>query len=63
MNAARFRSLAGGDLKGQSYHREPPSGIEVGGYQEVEAETQDDQDGSNGHEFHVLMFDHFSAVG
>jgi len=34
------------------------SGVEVGGYQEPEAEAQDDQDSGNGHEFHVFMFDH-----
>ena len=37
------------------------SGVEVGSYQEPEAEAQEDYDGGDGHEFHVFMFYHFSS--
>jgi hypothetical protein len=41
--------------------RESRSGVQVCGRQEVETEAQDEQNGSNCHEFHVLMFYHFSS--
>jgi hypothetical protein len=36
------------------------SGRKVGGDQEVKAEAEDYENGGDGHEFHVLMFQHGS---
>jgi hypothetical protein len=42
-------------------HATRRSGVEIGGYQEIEAEADKYGDGGNCHEFHMFMFYHCSS--